>query len=390
MKRLGDQKEDNNLRQLKGIPINSKNRIIGKISKNPAKTRETKNCILATVSIEKKLRGFRAVLCSTAIDDAKANWLKIPIVHSTENVEVLSEGDIVSLDMMTGDIIVVYEKNSIHNAILASTDCNCRCIMCPQALVEDSRENLKNNLEIIRLMDKRTTALGITGGEPTLLGDGLISLLKQCKKRIPETQIQILTNGILLKDIESVRKIARIGMKNMVFCVPLYADTDTEHDFIMQKKGAFEDTIQGLYNLAAQRQLVEIRSVVMSLNYRRLPQIAEFIYHNFPFAIHVAFMGMEVEGLAKKNVGKLWVSPREYSPFLEEAVIYLSQRNMDVSIYNEQLCLLPKDLWNFTCKSISEWKNIYLEECLECPEKNKCGGFFASPHGEHKAQIHPI
>lgn len=390
MKRLRDQKQDNDLRQLKGIPLNSGARITGKISKNPAKTRETKNCILAIVSIEKRLRGFKAVLCSSAIEEAKAIRLKIPIIHSVENIEALSEGDIVSLDMMTGDIIIVYEKNSIHNSVLASTDCNCRCIMCPQALAENLKENLKNNIEIIRMMDKRTPALGITGGEPLILGDGLIKILKECKRQLPETQIQILTNGILLKDNAYVRRIARLRLKKLVFCVPLYADTDTEHDFIMQRKGAFEDTIQGLYNLATNRQLVEIRIVVMSLNYKRLPKIAEFIFHNLPFAIHVAFMGMEVEGTARKNVERLWVSPKEYSPYLRETVFYLSQRDMNVSIYNEQLCLLPKDIWNFTCKSISEWKNIYLEECVDCREKNRCGGFFASSIEEHKRQIRPL
>ena len=378
------------MRQLRGIPLNSRNRIIGKISKNPAKIRETKNCILAIASIEKKLRGLKAILCSTADEGAKAIRLKIPIIHSVENIEALSEGDIVSLDMMTGDIIVVYERNSIHNSVLASTDCNCRCIMCPQSLAENSKEHLDNNIEIIRMMDKHTPALGITGGEPLILGDGLIKLLRQCKKQLPETQIQILTNGILLKENDYVRSIARLRLRNLVFCIPLYADTDTEHDFIMQREGAFEDTIQGLYNLATNRQLIEIRIVVMSLNYKRLPKIAEFIYHNLPFAIHVAFMGMEVEGMARKNVERLWASPKIYSPFLREAVLYLFQRNVDVSIYNEQLCLLPKDIWNFTCKSISEWKNIYLEDCLECSEKGRCGGFFAAPYGVHKAQIHPI
>ena len=378
------------MRQLKGIPLNSRRIIIGKISKNAVRSRENKNCILAANSIENKFRGFKAVLCLAAIEEAKANQLKIPIVHSVENIEALSEGDIVSVDMITGDIIVVFEKNSVHNSILASTDCNCRCIMCPQTLVSDSPENLQDNLEIIRLIDKKTTALGLTGGEPTLLGDGLIKLLKECKKQLPNTQIQILSNGILLNNNEYVRKIVHLGMRNLVFCIPLYADIDTEHDFIMQREGAFEDAIQGLYNLATYKQLIEIRIVVMSLNYKRLPQIAEFIYHNLPFAIHVAFMGMEVEGLARKNVNKLWASPKDYAPFLKEAVLYLSQRNVDVSIYNEQLCLMPKELWSFTQQSISEWKNTYLEKCKDCKEKSECAGFFAKPFEDHQKSITPL
>jgi His-Xaa-Ser system radical SAM maturase HxsC len=375
------------LRQLKGTPLNSSNRIIGKISKNPVKNKETKNHILVAASIGKKPRGFRAVLCANAIEEGRAKLLKIPIVYGVENVQTLNEGDIVSVDMITGDIIVVFEKNSVHNSILASTDCNCRYIMCPQTLVSDSPENLQDNLEIIRLIDKKTTALGLTGGEPTLLGDGLIKLLKECKKQLPNTQIQILSNGILLNNNEYVRKMVHLGMKNLVFCIPLYADIDTEHDFIMQREGAFEDAIQGLYNLATYKQLIEIRIVVMSLNYKRLPQIAEFIYHNLPFAIHVAFMGMEVEGLARKNVNKLWASPKDYAPFLKEAVLYLSQRNMDVSIYNEQLCLMPKELWSFTRQSISEWKNTYLEKCKDCKEKSECAGFFAKPFEDHQKSI---
>lgn len=378
------------MRQLKGTPLNSSNRIIGKISKNPVKNKETKNHILVAASIGKKPRGFRAVLCANAIEEGRAKLLKIPIVYGVENVQTLNEGDIVSVDMITGDIIVVFEKNSVHNSILASTDCNCRCIMCPQTLVSDSPENLQDNLEIIRLIDKKTTALGLTGGEPTLLGDGLIKLLKECKKQLPNTQIQILSNGILLNNNEYVRKMVHLGMKNLVFCIPLYADIDTEHDFIMQREGAFEDAIQGLYNLATYKQLIEIRIVVMSLNYKRLPQIAEFIYHNLPFAIHVAFMGMEVEGLARKNVNKLWASPKDYAPFLKEAVLYLSQRNMDVSIYNEQLCLMPKELWSFTRQSISEWKNTYLEKCKDCKEKGECAGFFAKPFEDHQKSITPL
>jgi len=378
------------LRQLKGVPLNSRARMLGKISKNPLQTKKTKNRILAIASIETRIKGFKAILCSAAIEKTTAERLKMPIVHSVENIEVLSEGDIVTVDMITGEIIVLYEKNSLHNSILASTDCNCRCIMCPQALVQDSSENLKNNIEIIRLIDKSTKALGITGGEPTLLGNGFLELLKECNKQLPEAQIQVLTNGVLLNSKDFVEKIARVGMKNLVFCVPLYADTDKEHDFIMQRTGAFEDTIQGLYNLAVKKQLVEIRTVVMSLNYRRLPQISEFIYRNLPFAIHVAFMGMEVEDQARKNIRKLWTSPVKYAPYLREAVTSLSRRNMDVSIYNEQLCLMPREIWSFMCKSISEWKNTYLEKCNRCKAQNECAGFFAHPAEEHKHLIKPF
>ncbi len=378
------------MRILKGIPVNSTKQIIGRISISEVKKKGAKHSILVTSSINNKIRGFRAALTPIKIGESDARGLKLPIIHSIRGIEILNEGDIVFLDMSSGRIIVEYEKRSIHNSIIPTAKCNCRCIMCPQPPIENAPDNTGLCLKIIKLMDKKTEALGITGGEPTLLRNGLIRILKQCKKYLPNTQIQILTNGILLKNNDYVKRISQIGLKNMVFCVPLYADTDMEHDYIMQRKGAFGETIQGLYNLAANKQHVEIRIVVMSLNYIRLPQIARFIYHNLPFVIHVAFMGMEVEGMAKKNIEKLWVSPKEYSQYLRDAVFYLSQSDMNVSVYNEQLCLLSKDIWNFTCKSISEWKNIYLEQCSGCSEINRCGGFFASPYRKHKTQIYPI
>jgi His-Xaa-Ser system radical SAM maturase HxsC len=387
---LGKQREKNRLRQLKGIALNASNRIIGKIVRNHLGIKDRKYCILVTTSPNKNGVGFRACLTPNEASGENVCWGKLPIIHSIRNVEILNEGDIVSLDMDSGEIIVLYEKSSIHNSILASTDCNCRCIMCPQVLAPNCRENLKNNIELIELIDKETTALAITGGEPTLLKDDLINLLRHCKERLPSTQIDILTNGILLKDSEYVRKIAKLGMKKLVFCIPLYADTDTEHDYVMQRKGAFEDAIQGLYNLASMKQSIEIRVVVISHNHKRLPQIAAFIYHNLPFAIHVAFMGMEVEGTASRNIRKLWASPRAYGPYLEDAVVYLNQRNMSVSIYNEQLCLMPKKIWGFMRKSISDWKNTYIEECTDCIGKNDCGGFFAEPFEEHKKLINAL
>lgn len=378
------------MRQFKGIPLNSNKKIIGKIIKHVIKKKEAKRSILLNPHILNEKRRYRAILTANKIEEEKAEQFKIPIIHSISGIEDLNEGDIVLLDMETGEIIVEYEINSIHNSIIATNKCNCRCIMCPQTSREDSPDIVENNLEIIKLIDKKTVALGITGGEPTVLGAGLIKILKLCKEQLPNTQIQILTNGILLKNNNYVRQIEKIDMKNLVFCVPIYADTDLEHDQIMQRKESFKETIQGLYNLAASKFLIEIRIVVMSLNYKRLPQIAEFIYHNLPFAIHVAFMGMEVEGKAKEHIKELWISPKEYSSYLERAVFYLSQRNMNVSIYNEQLCLLPNDLWNFACKSISEWKNMFLEKCIDCSERGRCGGLFSSSPNKHKMLIRPI
>jgi len=238
-------------------------------------------------------------------------------------------------------------------------------------------------------MDVNTTHIGITGGEPTLIKDELFEIINACKRYIPKAQIDILTNGIILSDFEYTKRMMLLQHPNIVFAVPLYADTDNEHNFIVRSE-SFYKTIQGIYNLALFNQKVEIRIVAHRINYNRLPALAEYIYHNFPFVYHIAFMGMEVMGLASKNINQLWIDPHDYMLQLADAVLYLNQRNMNVSIYNLQLCLLPNDLHSLSAHSISLWKNIYLEVCEECDLREDCGGFFSSSRGKHSAYISPI
>lgn len=168
--------------------------------------------------------------------------------------------------------------------------------------------------------------------------------------------------------------------------VPLYADTEAEHDEIMGVKGAFNETIQGLHNLALYELPVEIRIVIMSMNYMRLLNIADFIYRNLTFAYHVVFMAMETCGNAQKNIDRVWVDPYDYRKELLEACKFLHRRYMLISIYNHQLCVLPEDLWPIARKSISDWKNVFLPACDGCCQRENCGGFFTSAlirHSDH-------
>jgi len=175
----------------------------------------------------------------------------------------------------------------------------------------------------------------------------------------------------------------------MVIDIPLYADNDTEHDQIMGAKGSFYETIQGLQNLALLRQAVGLRMVLHRLTIERLVDYADFVYRNLPFVFHVAFMGMETTGLANKNLNELWIDPHDYQHHLSDAVWFLHQRNVPVSIYNHQLCILPKKLWPFARRSISDWKISFPEICLECGVKEYCCGIFVTGE-KYSDYISPI
>jgi hypothetical protein len=66
------------------------------------------------------------------------------------------------------------------------------------------------------------------------------------------------------------------------------------------------------------------------------------------------------------------------------------EHGLNVSIYNHQLCVLDRELWPFARKSISDWKNEYLECCGQCAVLDECGGFFASSKLRRSRGIAPV
>ncbi len=300
----------------------------------------------------------------------------------------LSDGDVILLNSC--DFTTIYKMGSPHNSILATNRCNCRCVMCPQPPANDPENLIENNLKLISLLNpKKTEYLGITGGEPTLLGADLIRLIQACRDKLPQTLLTLLTNGRKLKDLEFARDLVRAGFPGLMVEIPLFADNDSEHNAIMGAKGSFYDAIEGLYNLARLGQPVGLRTVLHKLTIGRLTQYAEFIYRNLPFVAQVAFMGMETIGYAKDNLDRLWVDPYEYRDQLSSAVKYFARRMVPVSIYNHQLCILPPDLWPYARKSITTWKQAYPPVCAPCCMKESCGGIFGT--GERFSSfLHPI
>ena len=304
------------------------------------------------------------------------------------DVDEFNEGDVVVINKQ-GEIIFVYEIKSIHNAIMSTERCNHRCIMCPQPPILQEKDKTPFNLKLISLFDKNTQKIGITGGEPTLIGDNLFVLINHIKKELPKAAINILSNGVKFADKEYTMKLAKCKHHDLQIDIPLFSDIAEEHNRIVGAK-TFYKTVQGLYNLALFHQRIGIRIVVHKQTYRRLPQFADYIYHNFPFAAQVAFIQMETVGLAKENFEQLWIDPYDYNVELREAVLLLANRGMKPYIYNAQLCVLPDDIRHYAQQSISDWKDIYLSECEGCALREKCAGFFESSRQVHSSHIKRI
>ncbi|MGC5698966.1 His-Xaa-Ser system radical SAM maturase HxsC [Pseudomonas sp. NFXW11] len=300
-------------------------------------------------------------------------------LHSPKEADVVQPGDVVAMTPDSSLVRVLYRRGSDSNLLFMTDRCNSLCLMCSQPPKDiDDHWHIEENLRLIDLMDAGEENLGISGGEPTLYRDGLLEILAKCKAVLPRKSIHVLSNGRLFKDPAWIEALTTLNHPQLSWGIPLYADNATDHDHVVQASGAFSETLQGLYNLARAKQIIEIRVVLSLQTTPRLPELAHYLFRNLPFVRHVALMGIESTGLARKHHEALWIDPLDYQEPLSQAVYFLFNRGMPVSIYNLPLCLVPAHLSHFARQSISDWKNLFIDACQQCAAIEHCSGFFKS------------
>lgn len=375
----------------RGTAVGLTDAVIGRLTASPiAEVTDRRNWIpfgsraeLAGFSIAD---GYPAVLCFEGADDLSGH----PGIYGPANLDFLGERDVVSL-APDGGIRVWYRRSSENNTLLVTEQCNSYCLMCsqPPKKIDDSYR-VSSVLRLLELIDPGARELILSGGEPTLARDGFFNIIERARDRLPFTALHVLTNGRTFQDRALAERLKSIGHPDLVLGIPLYSDIDWRHDFVVQAKGAYDETIAGFYNLAKSGVRLELRVVLHRQTVDRLEQLATFIGRNLPFVEHVALMGLEMTGFTPRNLETLWIDPIDYQHELSAAVELLASQGMNVSVYNHQLCTLPRSLWPFARKSISDWKNLYLDECSGCHVREYCGGFFQSATKRHSRAICPV
>lgn len=376
----------------RGIPFNMRQPVLGRLTTVAVPDPEVRpRHILfgnaATLAGFHEYEGYAAALCPATID---GGVLPLPVVGSVPELGYLEDGDVVYL-RPDGSVNVLFRKSSPNNSILVTERCNSSCLMCsqpPKAIDDSYRAAL--TMQLVELIDPSTPGITLTGGEPTLLGNTFIEIVARFARSLPNTALHVLTNGRRFSSAHYARQLAGVNHPDLVLGIPLYSDVDTIHDCLVGVRGAFFETVEGLYNLAEQGVRLEVRTVLTQQTCERLPQWAEFVYRNFTFVEHVALMGLEPVGLARKNRSALYSTPLAYGPQLETATLALALRRVNVSIYNHQLCALPRSLWPYAVSSISVWKAAYPYVCEQCGVRKFCGGFFESSIAQHSAVPQPL
>lgn len=319
--------------------------------------------------------GFRAYLLARGV---RAVSIADAYALGREH-DYVQRGDVVRIDPRSGLLTSLHRAGSPFNTFLVTERCDNYCTMCSQPPKKRNDGWLVDDLErAIPLISQDAAEIGISGGEPALLGPRLVKLLCLTREHLPRTAIHVLSNGRRFSDPAFARAVADVRHPDLMLGIPLYADLPELHDYVVQAKGAFNETVRGILNLKRARVRVEVRFVIHRDTVARMPDFARFVVRNLTFVDHVALMGLELVGFARSNVETLWVDPVDYQRELVDAVVVLERAGMPVSIFNHQLCTLDRRLWPLARKSVSDWKNTYFDECASCAQRDACGGFFAS------------
>lgn len=221
----------------------------------------------------------------------------------------------------------------------------------------------------IPLVDRDTKSFAFTGGEPLLDWRGFIECLKDCRDVLPNTAVHVLSNGRAFADSEIVSAWSNICHDKLSAGIPIYSSIDHIHDYVVQSRGAFDETVLGILKLKDKNQKVEVRVVLHAVTAPKIKETCGWIARNLPFVDHVALMGLENTGFALANQDSLWIDPLDYASDLAEGVHSLAAANINVSIYNLAFCVLDRSVWSCAVQSISDWKNGYAEECNDCTKK---------------------
>lgn len=291
----------------------------------------------------------------------------------------LGDGDIIGLQPHSRKLRVLYRRGSSHNAFLVTERCNHYCLMCSQPPRDiDDGWILDEIADALPLIDPTTRTIGFTGGEPLLEWRRFVALLDATRMLLPDTSVHVLTNGRGFASAEVVSAWAAVGHPQLCAGIPLYSSVSDIHDYVVQARDAFDETVLGILRMKDNAQRVEIRVVLHKITAPRLVETCTWIARNLPFVDHVALMGLENTGFALANQDALWIDPIDYKQDLATGVSILDSVGLAVSVYNLPLCLLDREIWRFAVQSISDWKNAYLPICDGCAVRSSCAGFFST------------
>ena len=322
-------------------------------------------------------KNFELLEENEAISKNNGNFIEVITKYGKfkfENIdEPLSIDEVLIIFTEVNKCQRFFRPSATINTILLTEECDQLCIMCSQPPKNKRYDHFDLFYEAAMLIPFNST-LGISGGEPTLLKKNLFKFLNRVIAMRNDIRFHILSNCQHIEN-EDIKILAKLS-KNILWGIPVYSHIPQTHDTIVGKKGSFVRVMESFNYFIQTGSRVELRTVLLQQNYEDLPKLSEFITTHLNWIEFWAIMQLENFGYAKMNWDRIFFDNSKSFENLGYAINTISAKRMNVSLYNFPLCTIPDFYRKYAVRSISDWKQKYLDECTGCVEKDYCGGFF--------------
>lgn len=337
--------------------------------------------------------GTRAGRDALSIVEVNDNAIALAGTHGLVVIDGIGsanlEGDVLLVDPLGGHVERLIRRDSLHNTLLVTERCDQLCVMCSQPPKKTHNDRFAL-FEDACLLAGPNAVLGITGGEPLLYKQQLFGMIERVRTKRPDLAFHVLTNGQHFEPDDAAR-LAKSAFDTVQWGIPLYSDQRDEHDELVGKPGAFEQLEDSFATLALGGASIELRTVVMTRNVARLPNLARHIARRLPFIATWSIMQLENIGYARRRWNELRFDHTQSFSAIGEAVDYAHLMGIDVRLFNFPRCTVPPIYRDLAATSISDWKQRFGHACDSCLEKKVCSGFFEwHPKDEIDTKVSPL
>ncbi len=275
------------------------------------------------------------------------------------------------------------ESHRAKGLVRLTMACNERCPFC-NVPAEDypsratPQEELEAQLQAFVAAGERT--LTISGGEPTLLRQPLLRLVRRARE-LGLQHIELQTNAVLL-DPPRCRELAQAGVTSAF--VSLLSDQAPLHDELAGLEGAWTRCIAGIRALLGAGVQVTLNPVFAAQTQDRAPAYVAFVARELPGVRHISLSAVQPHGRAR-DTPELWPDYAVLGPGIREA--RKLAREHDITLLNPY-CGLPLCAgWDedsaHSVEAVDPSTGPGLDNqgnksqqgpCLSCAWRTRCGG----------------
>ncbi len=220
--------------------------------------------------------------------------------------------------------------------------------------------------------------LVLSGGEPTL-NPRLVQYVRRGKDH-GAREVELQTNATRLADPTLCADLAEAGVDTAF--VSLHGATAAVSDEVTASPGTFDQTVEGLDQLANTTIRVRINYVLCELNRHEFPAFIDQVASRWPqAAVTVSFVGMSTDLVPREA----WLVPRyrDVLPPLTEGLARARGHGLEVGGFDSMcglpLCLVPQDQLPFF--SLAQVPAAYdggefvkPAPCTRCVLQSRCFG----------------